>query len=254
MFRVVRDVAKLIGAGLLFGVLMAAVLGPLLTFFMWQNISEVRLIQAEGVEATATIVAARMKQGKKTGTTYYFDLSWRDDQGKVQKVTDVELSDVHAEKIASRQGLKTEYLRIKYLPSDPAQLIMLDDTSKDEVLLGRSFKWIIIISILGLVGALPAYMLMQRSDRREEAEMARDPEGTRDRNEKAAWIMVCLIFYLPFVGMHFDPDVHAKDVEIFGPAPFGLPVRLVVILVTTIAFLPFAWIFRQMARAARQKD
>jgi hypothetical protein len=55
--------------------------------------------------------------------------------------------------------------------------------------------------------------------------------------------LLSIIIYAATIGVNFNDDVGAKQVEAFGPAPLGLPVTVFVVLLETLLYLPMPWVF-----------
>jgi len=71
-------------------------------------------------------------------------------------------------------------------------------------------------------------------------------------NETRTAIALSVVVYACVIGVNFKPSVHAKQVEAFGAAPLGLPVRGVVVLAESILFVPMPWCFWHAMRIAYQ--
>jgi hypothetical protein len=56
-------------------------------------------------------------------------------------------------------------------------------------------------------------------------------------------VIIALALYAALVRMQLSPDVHEINVAAWGSEPFGVPVRVVVIVAGTLLFLPFPFAF-----------
>jgi len=60
--------------------------------------------------------------------------------------------------------------------------------------------------------------------------------------------IVSLLLFGVFIGVNFDPKVHAVCAKAFGPLPFGIPVLWMVIAWETVLFLPAPWFIHHFMR------
>lgn len=67
-----------------------------------------------------------------------------------------------------------------------------------------------------------------------------------------ATVFLSVLFYVAFVGINFDPKVRVVQAKAFGDAPFGVPVTVVVIAVTTLLYLPVPWFLWHAGRVVVQ--
>jgi hypothetical protein len=125
--------------GWLFGklkwlLLIAAVGGPALAFFCWQDGERRKDVMAHGVDATAAIDGATRTKGRRGGTTYKIDLTWTDAQGNTQTAKEVSVSSSFANRIIVDNKITVDSTRIRYLAdgSDKPNLIVSDDETNQE--------------------------------------------------------------------------------------------------------------------------
>lgn len=125
--------------GWLFGkikwlLIIAAIGGPGLAFFSWQDAERRKTVMADGIETEATIEGATRTKGRRSGTSYKIDLSWTDAQGKARTAKDIGISRSYADKIIIADKLMAGTTRIRYLaePGESENLIVSADENAQE--------------------------------------------------------------------------------------------------------------------------
>jgi hypothetical protein len=56
-----------------------------------------------------------------------------------------------------------------------------------------------------------------------------------------------IVNYIVILSVAFDPSVDAKVVKAFGEEPFGMAPQVFSLLLQTILYLPFPWVFYHVA-------
>jgi cytochrome bd-type quinol oxidase subunit 2 len=250
--------------------LLTAIAGPVYTFFLWKHATYLHQMHTQGVETKARIEAANVKQDiGRVLKGVYFDIAWSDKQGGIHRAKKVELSQEYGMHFLAYRSsidvmyghymLAAEEVPIKYIAADPQQFILSADPKNSGETQAGIMPWAQLISAIGVAGA-PLFFLLRRIDRQRKAEAEAQPGGIspeqaaakEEEGEQAVWLLLSLLFYAIAAGIHFYPEVHATDIKAFGAAPFGLPVTLVVIVIGTVLYMPFAWMLRHFLRLAAQ--
>jgi hypothetical protein len=145
---------------------IAALGGPVMAYFSWQDTQRRKDVLAHGVEATASIDGATRRKGRRSGTSYKINLSWADAKGVSRSAKDVAVSNEFADQIITDNQLTVDSTKIRYIAdgSDTPNLIVSDDEMKQE----DTDQVLIYVGIgAGVIGAIGAAFLFMRSRRRQ---------------------------------------------------------------------------------------
>jgi hypothetical protein len=138
-------------------------LGIVLVYLGWTDAARIRDLQANGVEATATIESATRTKRRRSGESYALKLVWRDAKGVVQTADSVSVSLAFAHRIIRNDKIVVDALRIKYLPeATDVEPLVLDDAAgqadKDDFMLTAGIG----LAGVGGVGSLLFFLLPRR--------------------------------------------------------------------------------------------
>lgn len=149
--------------------LIAAIGGPVLAFFSWQDGERVRKIAAEGIEAQASVEGATRTKRRRGGTSYSIDLAWKDRNGQDRTAEKISVSTEFASRIITNDKLTVSTLPIKYLPDEPGKdaVIIQGDADKQATL---DHEMIYVGSGAGVVGILGSALFFWLGRRRSENE------------------------------------------------------------------------------------
>lgn len=103
------------------GSILALLIGPFIIVMNLLEINEKKVIDREGIEATAIPVSKLERRGRKGGRTYKLEVEFPTKNDGVQ-TAQVEVSKELYENIESRPVLK-----VKYLEKKPTQVIVLGE-------------------------------------------------------------------------------------------------------------------------------
>ena len=112
--------------------LIAAIGGPVLAYTGWEDGQRLKLVQAAGITATASIDGGTRTKRRRSGTTHKVNLSWTDAQGKARSAQDVLISRRLADRIIVGDSLVVDQMPIKYMAAveDNENVIILDDQAE----------------------------------------------------------------------------------------------------------------------------
>lgn len=150
--------------------LIAAIGGPVLAFFSWQDGERVRKIAAQGIEAQASVEGATRTKRRRGGTSYSVDLAWKDAAGKDRTAEKISVSTQFANRIIANDKLTVDSLKIKYLPDEPGKdaVIIADDAAKQA---DQDSEMIYVgagAGAIGIVGSALFFLLGRRRQENEE--------------------------------------------------------------------------------------
>src|SRR5262245_2524642 len=150
--------------------LVATVIGAGLFYFRWSEVTRIREVESNGIEAVATVEGAT-RTTRGTSESYTLRLVWRDARGITQSDDKVRISNAFAREIFSAGKIVRGTVRIKYLPH--SMPVVLEDAPyrqwKEEDLVG----WLGAgIACVGAVGFGVTTFMLGRRRRREEATAA----------------------------------------------------------------------------------
>ncbi len=149
--------------------LIAAIGGPVLAFFSWQDGERVRTIAAKGIEAQASVEGATRTKRRRGGTSYSVDLAWKDAAGKDRSAEKVSVSNEFANRIVRNDKLTVDTLKIKYLPDEPGKdaVIIADDAARQA---DQDSEMIYVGAGAGAIGILGSGLFFLLGRRRSEGE------------------------------------------------------------------------------------
>lgn len=149
--------------------LIAAIGGPVLAFFSWQDGERVRTIAAKGIEAQASVESATRTKRRRGGTSYSVDLAWKDAAGKDRSAEKVSVSNEFANRIVRNDKLTVDTLTIKYLPDEPGKdaVIIADDAARQA---DQDSEMIYVGAGAGAIGILGSGLFFLLGRRRSEGE------------------------------------------------------------------------------------
>lgn len=144
--------------------IVAAIGGPVSAYMGWTDVDRVNQVVAKGVETEALITGATRKKGRKSGTSYYVDLTWKDSKGEVQRTSDIHMSGAMARKLIRDDKIVVDSVRIKHLAELPGKegVVLLDDAS-EELDLDRFMMYGgAIAGMIGIIGCALVFGLFNR--------------------------------------------------------------------------------------------
>lgn len=134
---------------------IAAIGGPFFAYTGWTDVDRVNDVLAKGVEGDARIVSAVRKKGRRSGTSFYVNLAWKDASGADRKVEDIRVSNALSGKLFQNDRFDgSKPLKIKYLAdaSDKDGVVIVDD-ARESLELDRFMMWGgAIVGLIGLFG------------------------------------------------------------------------------------------------------
>lgn len=152
--------------------IVAAIGGPVSAYIGWTDVDRVNQVVAKGVETEALITGARSKKGRKSGTSYYVDLAWKDSKGEMQRASDIHMSGAMARRLITDNKIVVDSVKIKHLAELPGKegVVLVDDAS-EELDLDRFMMYGgAIAGVVGLIGC--AFMFGLFGRRRSRADQA----------------------------------------------------------------------------------
>lgn len=162
--------------GWLFGklkwiLLIAAVGGPALAFFCWQDAQRRQDVMARGIEATASIDGATRTKRRRGGTSYKIDLSWNDAQGTARTAKEVGISTAYANRIIADNKLTADTTKIRYIADegDAPNVIISDDASHQEQ---TDQEMVVVGGVAGGVGIIGSALIFLLGRRRQQSQTA----------------------------------------------------------------------------------
>ncbi|TKC98011.1 DUF3592 domain-containing protein [Polyangium fumosum] len=209
---------------------MALVIPLVLGLLFRRQELRLRALADHGRPGTATITAIT-RQGSASNTHYRYEVdgvthTWNVDRKNLQ-------------------GDPGETFDITYLPEDPSlsRLGVYSQVELDKEL-NLPFRRGFPLGLFVLFGSIAA--LCHRNVRRLQQGA---PLATKPRiSPEGAGRIVAALFLGCVLAVNLDPNVRAVQVAAFGPAPFGLPVGLVVALAEVLLFAPFFWVLPHLMR------
>jgi hypothetical protein len=165
---------------------LAAIFGPVSAYIGWTDVDRVNDVLAKGVEGDARIVSATRKKGRRSGTSYYVDLAWKDAAGADRTADEIRVSNAMARTLFRDDRIIVDRVKIKYLPDERSKAgVVLVDDAKEEIELDRFMMYGgAAIGAIGLLGCAFMFGLFSRLRSRPKEEFARDgravmgPPGT----------------------------------------------------------------------------
>jgi hypothetical protein len=119
-------VAWILGKLKWLGLILA--LGPMaFAYFEYESAARDTLFAREGKEAVATIEGATKSTGRRRGTSYSANLSWRDDAGQTRRADKVSISSSLADKLFADNKIVRDSVKIRYIPNDPSASPMVTE-------------------------------------------------------------------------------------------------------------------------------
>lgn len=158
---------------------IAAIGGPVSAFLGWQDVDRVNNVLAKGVEGNATIVSAVRKKGRKSGTSYYVNLAWKDASGSDRTASDIRVSNAMAGRLFQNDRIMVDSVKIKYLADQPEKegLVLVDD-AKEEIELDRFMMYGgAIAGAIGLLGCGFVFGLFGRARSKPDETLAGGPRS-----------------------------------------------------------------------------
>jgi hypothetical protein len=99
--------------------LIGLVIGAVLFYFRWAEVTRIREVQRNGIEAIATVEGAT-RTTRGSSESFTLKLKWRDARGVIQSDDGVVISNAFAREIARSGEIIRSTVRIKYLPDSMA--------------------------------------------------------------------------------------------------------------------------------------
>jgi hypothetical protein len=123
----------------------------------------------DGVETVAQIDGGKRRTGRRSGTSFSLNLTWKDQAGRSRTATSVSIPRELADKIIIDDLLTVDTLKIRYLPNDSSRKPVLADSvgqGGDPIQAGLTAGAATLpISLLGLV----VFWFLRRRDQRKAA-------------------------------------------------------------------------------------
>jgi hypothetical protein len=150
--------------------LLAAIGGPVIAYFSWQDGERIRRIAAQGVETQASVEGATRSRSKRGVTSYAIDLAWKDAAGQDRKAEKISVSRQFADRIIANDRLTVGSLRIKYLPDEPGKsgVVLVEDAAKQAE---TDSEMIYVGAGAGLIGIVGSGLFFLGGRRRERSEI-----------------------------------------------------------------------------------
>ncbi|WP_376087532.1 hypothetical protein ACE7GA_14360 [Roseomonas sp. CCTCC AB2023176] len=161
MFRKFREtVVGLIVAIFVIGIAV----GPFMAWFGWSDGQRIAQVLREGVETKAIPESGTRRTGRRSGTSYSLNLVWQTPEGARVRAEGLSISAGLAGQILSENRITRTSLNIKYLASDTAHPVILEDAAYqqgvNDGLLYTGLGW------FG-VGVVSLWLLRRRLRRRQ---------------------------------------------------------------------------------------
>ena len=144
---------------------IAAIGGPVFAYLGWEDVARVNNVMDKGVEGSARITSAVRKKGRKSGTSYYVNLAWKDASGAERTADDIRVSNVLAGQLFQNDRFDSSRpVKIKYLADQPDKdgLVIVDD-AKESLETDRFMMYGgAIVGAVGLLGCALVFGLLGR--------------------------------------------------------------------------------------------
>jgi hypothetical protein len=251
MLTALRDIGLIVWRFAAITFLLMSIACPPATYLLWRHGDFLNKLHTEGIEANATIVAARVQESATRPTRYYLDLSWPAGQGKTYSATDVEPSLDYAKTFTWFKRINVNTLPIKYLAADPKQFILYLDPKNNEQSQAENLRLAGLATAIGFAG-LPLFFLIRRYERKRMPKSPQEEATALEGRQRGGWIFMSLLFYAALIGLHLESGTYAKIVKVPGAEPLGIPVKLFVIAAGTILYLPVIWALWHFSKIAMQ--
>jgi hypothetical protein len=115
MVRFLARIGDLPGGAFLFGI----VIGAAIFYFRWAEVTRIREVQRNGIEAIATVEGAT-RTTRGTSESFTLKLKWRDARGLIQSDDGVVICNAFAREVVRGREIVRSTVRIKYLPDSKA--------------------------------------------------------------------------------------------------------------------------------------
>lgn len=145
--------------------------GLLLAFYSLSGVAVINWRGSSGMEAVATIVAAR-RESQTILADGLLDLKWQDHRGEVRQEADVRITPQLAYKLRIGEQLSREAVRVRYQPATPDHAIVVVDDVPEMIrnlailaiigFLIMSFGSILVMFGLWLLGPMPSSASLPR--------------------------------------------------------------------------------------------
>jgi hypothetical protein len=114
--------------------ILGVMLGLVGAFAFWEEQQQIRIAEARGAEATATIIQIRRQSDSQNkNTSYWADIRWRDAAGKERIKDRIPVSGTFARRVMKDGRVVQHETRIKYLADDPeARPLLLEDRAHND--------------------------------------------------------------------------------------------------------------------------
>ena len=153
---------------------IAAIGGPVSAYIGWTDVDRVNDVLAKGVESDARITSAVRKKGRKSGTSYYVNLAWKDTTGADRTAEDIRVSHAMAGKLFRDDRIIVNQVKIKYVAGQPDKegLVIVDD-AKEALELDRFMMYGgAIVGAVGLLGCAFVFGLFGRLRSKPKEDLA----------------------------------------------------------------------------------
>lgn len=146
--------------------ILGVLIGLVGTYFFWEVKQRIGLVDAEGVEAVATLIQIREQTGSQSQrTSYWADIKWRDASGMDRRQEKIPVSGAFARRVSKDRRLIQHRTRIKYLPHDGEMRPLLLEDGMHNSWQTPAMMW---LSLAFAIFCLYGWVHMLRYERRAE--------------------------------------------------------------------------------------
>ena len=144
--------------------IIAAIGGPISAYIGWEDVARVNNVMDKGVEGDARITSAVRKKGRKSGTSYYVNLAWKDASGADRVAEDVRVSNALAGRLFRNDTIVVNQVKVKYLTDQPDKDgVVIAEDAKESIELDRFMMYGgAIAGAMGLLGCALVFGLLGR--------------------------------------------------------------------------------------------
>ena len=109
--------------------ILGVIIGLVGGYFFWEEKQRIALVDAQGIETTATLIQIRQQTSSQTNSTsYWADIRWRDQTGAERRMEKIPVTGTFARRVLRDGRLVQRETRIKYLPEQPeVRPVLLED-------------------------------------------------------------------------------------------------------------------------------
>jgi hypothetical protein len=109
--------------------ILGVIIGLVGGYFFWEEKQRIALVDAQGIETTATLIQIRQQtSGQTKNTSYWADIRWRDQTGAERRMEKIPVTGTFARRVLRDGRLVQHETRIKYLSEQPeVRPLLLED-------------------------------------------------------------------------------------------------------------------------------